>query len=214
MKLPLNRSIFFTGFMASGKSRIGSLTAASLGWKFYDTDKLVEEKTGRSIPEIFAQQGEPAFRALELEVLREICSGEPMVASLGGGTLLNPEALALVRAHGALVGLHARPEVILERVNRKKDSRPLLAGLDDEAKLAKIKAMLADRKPVYDLADLQFESEENVPHHTITRRIIHRLQVEGLDPLWPKGSRPSCRSTSATSDAGAWRLVQIEVASR
>jgi 3-dehydroquinate synthase/shikimate kinase/3-dehydroquinate synthase len=184
MKFPLNRSIFFTGFMASGKSRIGSLTAASLGWKFHDTDKLVEEKTGMSIPEIFAQKGEPAFRALELEVLREICDGEPMVASLGGGTLLNPEALALVRAHGALVGLHARPEVILERVNRKKDSRPLLAGLDDAEKLAKIKSMLADRKPVYDLADLQFESEENVPHHTITRRIIHRLQVDGLDPLW------------------------------
>jgi shikimate kinase/3-dehydroquinate synthase len=184
MKYPLTRSIFFTGFMASGKSRIGSLTATSLGWKFHDTDKLIEEKTGLSIPDIFARQGEAAFRKLEVEVLREICGGAPMVASLGGGTLLNPEALELVRAHGALVGLRARPEVILERVNRKKDSRPLLAGLDDDAKLAKIQEMLAERKPVYDLSDLQFESEENVPHHVITRRIIHRLQVEAMDPLW------------------------------
>jgi shikimate kinase/3-dehydroquinate synthase len=184
MKFPLTRSIFFTGFMASGKSRIGSLTATSLGWKFYDTDRLVEEKTGMAIPDIFATQGEAAFRKLEVEVLREICGGAPMVASLGGGTLLNPEALELVRRHGALVGLQARPEVILERVNRKKDSRPLLAGLDDAAKLAKIRAMLAERKPVYDLSDLQFESEENVPHHVITRRIIHRLQVEAMDPLW------------------------------
>jgi len=184
MKYPLTRSIFFTGFMASGKSRIGSLTATSLGWKFYDTDRLIEEKTGQSIPDIFAQQGEAAFRKLEVEVLREICGGAPMVASLGGGTLLNPEALELVRQHGALVGLRAKPEVILERVNRKKDSRPLLAGLDDEAKLAKIRAMLEERKPVYDLSDLQFESEENIPHHVITRRIIHRLQVEAMDPLW------------------------------
>jgi 3-dehydroquinate synthase len=184
MKHPLTRSIFFTGFMASGKSRIGSLTATSLGWKFHDTDRLVEEKTGMAIPEIFATQGEAVFRKLEVEVLREICTGEPMVASLGGGTLLNPEALEIVRQHGALVGLRAKPEVILERVNRKKDSRPLLAGLDDEAKLVKIRAMLEERKPIYDLSDLQFESEENIPHHVITRRIIHRLQIEAMNPLW------------------------------
>jgi shikimate kinase/3-dehydroquinate synthase len=184
MKIPLTRSIFFTGFMASGKSRIGSLTAASLGWKFFDTDKLVEERAGKTIAEIFAGDGEAAFRAMEVAVLAEVCGGEPMVAALGGGTLLNPGALELVRRHGVLVNLDAKPEVILERVNRKKDSRPLLAGLDDEAKLAKIKAMLAERKPVYDLADFRFESGEDTPHHSITRRIIHRLQIEQLDPLW------------------------------
>jgi shikimate kinase/3-dehydroquinate synthase len=184
MKIPLTRSIFFTGFMATGKSRIGSLTAASLGWKFFDTDRLVEERAGKTIPEIFAEQGEPAFRAMEAEVLREICEGGPMVAALGGGTLLSPGALDLVRRTGVLVNLYAKPEVILERVNRKQDSRPLLAGLDDTAKLDKIKTMLAERKPVYDLADFRFESGEDTPHHSITRRIIHRLQVEQLDPLW------------------------------
>src|SRR5580698_5495767 len=129
MKLPLKRNIFFIGFMASGKSRIGALTAASLGWKFFDTDKLVEEKTGKSIPQIFAEQGEEAFRRMEVEVLREICEQGPMVAALGGGTLLNPDAIAIVRKNGVLVALHATPEIILERVNRKKDSRPLLADL-------------------------------------------------------------------------------------
>ena len=63
MTLPLTRNIYFTGFMASGKSRIGSLTAASLGWKFFDIDKLIEEKTGKAIPAIFAEDGEAAFRA-------------------------------------------------------------------------------------------------------------------------------------------------------
>jgi 3-dehydroquinate synthase len=184
MKIPLTRSIFFTGFMATGKSRIGTLTAASLGWKFFDTDKLVEDKAGKTVAEIFATDGEPAFRALEMDVLREICDQGPMVASLGGGTLLNAGALDLVRSQGVLINLYARPDVILERVNRKKESRPLLADLDDTAKLAKIKSMLAERQPVYDLADYKFESGEDTPHHSITRRIIHRLQVEELDPLW------------------------------
>jgi 3-dehydroquinate synthase/shikimate kinase/3-dehydroquinate synthase len=184
MKLPLTRSVFFTGFMASGKSRIGALTAASLGWKYHDTDKLVEVGTGKTIAELFAERGEAEFRKLELEALRSICEQGPMVASLGGGTLLNPEAVDLVRRNGVLVGLHASPEVILERVNRKKDARPLLANLDDGPKLEAIRRMLEERRPIYELAELRFESEENVPHHVLTRRIIHRLQIEELDPLW------------------------------
>jgi 3-dehydroquinate synthase len=169
--------------MASGKSRIGSLTAASLGWKFSDLDKVIEEKTGKTVAQIFAEDGEPAFRRMEVEALRELAGQGPMVASLGGGTLTNPEAVELVRQSGVLVGLYASPEVILERVNRKEGSRPLLAGLDDAAKMAKIKELLAARKPLYDLADLQFESDEKIPHHVLTRRIIHRLQVEEMVPL-------------------------------
>src|SRR4051812_36243474 len=106
MTLPLARNIYFTGFMASGKSRIGSLTAASLGWKFFDIDKLIEEKTGKTVPRIFAEDGEPAFRRMEVEALREVGGQGPMVASLGGGTLLNPEAIELIRGNGVLVGLH------------------------------------------------------------------------------------------------------------
>ncbi len=183
MSLPLKRNIWFTGFMASGKSRIGSLTAASLGWKFFDLDKVIEEKTGKTIPRIFAEDGEPAFRRLEVEALQELSGQGPLVASLGGGTLVNPEAIAIIRSSGVLVGLFASPEVILERVNRKEGSRPLLAGLDDDAKMAKIKELLDARKPLYAMADLHFESDEKVPHHVLTRRIIHRLQVEELQPL-------------------------------
>ncbi|MDB5104094.1 MAG: 3-dehydroquinate synthase [Fibrobacteres bacterium] len=183
MTLPLSRNIYFTGFMASGKSRIGSLTAASLGWKFFDIDKLIEEKTGKSIPQIFSEDGEPAFRRMEVEALKEVSGQGPMVASLGGGTLINPEAIEIIRGNGVLIGLHASPEVILERVNRKKESRPLLANLDDESKMAKIKEMLEARKPLYELADLHFESDEKIPHHVLTRRIVHRLQVEELKCL-------------------------------
>lgn len=183
MSLPLTRSIYFTGFMASGKSRIGQLTAASLGWKFYDIDKWIEEKSSKTIPQIFAEQGERAFREMEVEALKEISKLGPMVASLGGGTLINPEAIAVIRDSGLLVGLYAAPEVILERVNRKKESRPLLANLDDDAKMAKIKQLLEEREPLYQLANFHFESDEKIPHHVLTRRIIHRLQVEELHCL-------------------------------
>ncbi len=184
MKLPLRRNIFFTGFMASGKSRIGALTAASLGWKFFDTDKWVEENTGKTVAELFAERGEAEFRRLEVEALHAVGAENQTVISLGGGTLTNPAALEWIRGHGVLVQLSASPEVILERVNRKKDSRPLLAGMDDAHKLDKIRTLLAQRQPSYDQAELHFESEESVPHHVLMRRIIHRLQVEELEPLW------------------------------
>jgi shikimate kinase / 3-dehydroquinate synthase len=184
MTLPLRRNLFFTGFMATGKSRIGQLTAASLKRPYFDTDKLVEEMSGKTIPQIFAEDGEPAFRRMEVEALRSLEDKGPYVCALGGGTLLTPEALEWVRKEGALVNLYAEPEIILQRVNRKKDSRPLLAGLEDDAKLSRIVDMLEKRQPLYDLADFQFESAEDVPHHILTRRIIHRLQIEECDPLW------------------------------
>ncbi len=183
MPLPLNRNIYFTGFMASGKSRIGSLTAASLGWKFFDIDKVIEEKIGKTVAQIFADLGEAAFRKMEVDALEEVSVQGPMVAALGGGTLVNPEAINVIRKTGVLVGLFASPDVILERVNRKKDSRPLLANLNNETKMAKIKELLSERKPLYELADFHFESDETIPHHILTRRIIHRLQIEELKPL-------------------------------
>lgn len=184
MTLPLHRNVYLTGFMATGKSRIGQLIAASLDRPYFDTDKCVEDQAGMGIPQIFAEKGEAEFRRMEVEALRSLEGKGPYVCSLGGGTLLSPEALTMVRRSGALVNLYADPEIILQRVNRKKESRPLLAGLEDAAKLARIREMLALRQPLYDLADFQFESAEDTPHHILTRRIIHRLQIEECDPLW------------------------------
>ncbi len=183
MILNITKNIFFTGFMATGKSRIGSLVAASLGWTFQDLDHAVEEKSGLSVAEIFARHGEAHFRTLEIEALREISQREKMVISLGGGTLQSPAAIELVKNNGVLIALWAPPEVILERVNRKQSSRPLLANLNDTEKLEKIKRLLNERKALYDLAQFRFESCESIPHHVLTRTIIHRLQVDELNPL-------------------------------
>lgn len=177
-------TVYFTGFMASGKSRIGSLTAAALGRSFFDTDQWIEKEAGKPVPRIFAEDGEEAFRAWEMQALRALSRESGAVIALGGGTLTRAEAMDFVKSHGTLVALHADPEVILERVKRKEGSRPLLAGLDDQGKREKIRALLAERAPLYAAAHLHFESSERMPHHVLTRRIVHAIKLREAEPLW------------------------------
>lgn len=86
------RRVVLTGFMGSGKTSVGRILAAEIGWRFADLDESIEELLGRSVPEIFAEQGEPAFRAAELDALRELLAGSRVVIALGGGA---PEAPGL-----------------------------------------------------------------------------------------------------------------------
>jgi 3-dehydroquinate synthase len=168
--------------MATGKSRLGELTAAALGWEHYDTDTLIEKKTDCTISQIFSEDGEEYFRKLELQVLKEIYKKKRVIISLGGGTLKVPEALKIVKESGILIGLWATPETILKRANRK-ENRPLLANLTPEEKLTKIKRMLKERKRLYAQADFQVESREDIPHHVLTRKIVCRLQLESIKPV-------------------------------
>lgn len=154
-----SRNLYFTGFMASGKSRIGEETARSLGWRFIDTDRYIEEKTGKSISEIFAQEGEKQFRALELETIKELSHLEHHVISLGGGTLTQPAIVEIVKSTGTLIRLNASVETLSERIGRK-NTRPLMAGLNEEERKEKIRSMLADREKYYALADFSVESSE------------------------------------------------------
>ncbi len=182
MKYALSSPIYFTGFMATGKSRLGELTAAALGWEHFDSDTEIERQTERTISEIFAEEGEHYFRQLEVEIIHQLSRKEHAVISLGGGSLKNPEVMKIVKNRGHLVGLWAKPETILERVNRK-NTRPLLAGLNDEEKLAKINHLLNERKALYAQADFQMESREDIPHHILIKRIVARLQLEDLNEL-------------------------------
>jgi len=182
MQFPLPKRIFFTGFMATGKTRLGELTSAALGWKHLDTDNLVESKTGCPISQIFEEDGEAYFRELEFQTIREVCQEQHVVVSLGGGALKNPDALKMIKESGILIGLWAKPATILKRVNRK-DTRPLLANLNNEEKLARINKLLKEREQLYAQAHFQVESREDVPHHVLTRKIVCRLQLESIKPI-------------------------------
>lgn len=161
--------------MASGKSRTGRALAERLNRPLIDTDAVIVERAGKSISEIFEQDGEAAFRKMEHDVIAEIASNEtPQIVSLGGGALTQSENLKLIRESGTIIRLWAKPEILSERIGRK-NTRPLLANLSDEERLAKIKVMLKEREKNYAQADFSVESTNDANENHIIEHIIHML---------------------------------------
>jgi shikimate kinase len=157
------RTIVLMGFMGTGKSEVGRRLAQRLGRAFVDTDQLVEERTGRRIAAIFADDGEPAFRALEREAVANAASRGGAVVAVGGGAVLDPENVRVLRAAGILVHLTARPEVILRRVG-DGSQRPLLAG-DPQTTVLQL---LAEREPAYAAAaDVTVDTSERTAEQVV-----------------------------------------------
>ena len=137
--------IALTGFMGSGKTTVGKVLADFLGCPFMDLDDLVVKKAGKSIPDIFAQDGEPAFRLLEAQVLRktvEKYAESTAVLALGGGAVLAPSSAALLHEKTVCIYLRASLETLLARLEGETAGRPLA-----DASLA---ARLAAREPIYE----------------------------------------------------------------
>ena len=137
--------IALTGFMGSGKTTVGKVLADFLGCPFMDLDDLVVKKAGKSIPDIFAQDGEPAFRQLEAQVLRktvEKYAESTAVLALGGGAVLAPSSAALLHEKTVCIYLRASLETLLARLEGETAGRPLAdASLADR---------LAAREPIYE----------------------------------------------------------------
>jgi shikimate kinase len=157
------RTIALVGLMGVGKSSVGRRLAAVLGLPFRDADTEVEAAAGRSIPEIFAALGEPAFRDGERRVIARLLEGPPHVLATGGGAFMNPETRALIKAQAVSVWLKADLEVLARRVGRK-DTRPLLTGKDP---LEVLKAQAEVRYPVYAEADITVETGDAAHHVTV-----------------------------------------------
>ena len=143
-------NLALVGFMGTGKTTVGRLIADTLRFEFLDTDELIQQRTGRLIADIFAQDGEPAFRALEREVVAELAGRQKTVISTGGGLPAEPGNLAGLKKHSLVVCLWASPERIWERV-RNQSHRPLLHHPDPQAR---IRELLAAREPFYKSADV------------------------------------------------------------
>ena len=143
--------------MGTGKSALGRALAARLGRRFLDTDALIEAAAGRSIPRIFAEAGEPAFRAYEFQAIADAAAQRDVVIATGGGALGRPENVASLRATGVLVCLTAQPHVILARTTPWSD-RPMLAGAADPA--ARVAELLAARAAHYAQADFTVDTSE------------------------------------------------------
>ena len=172
----MKKHLFFTGFMASGKSRTGRALAERLGRPFVDTDNVIVERAGKSITEIFEQDGEAKFREMERDIIAEIAASEtPQVISLGGGALTQAENLKVIKESGTIIRLWAKPEILSERIGRK-NTRPLLANLSDEERLAKIKVMLKDREKNYAHADFSVESSNDNNEGHVIEQILQMLR--------------------------------------
>ena len=137
--------ITLTGFMGSGKTTVGKVLADFLGCPFMDLDDLIVKKAGKSIPEIFAEDGEPAFRQLEARLLRQTVekyTENTVVLALGGGAVTAPASAALLREKTVCIYLRARLETLLLRLEGETAGRPLAdASLADR---------LAAREPLYE----------------------------------------------------------------
>ena len=158
--------------MGTGKTTIGRHLADDLGWRFVDSDTVVERVAGCDIPTLFQQDGEDAFRAQESRAILGISAGLRQVIATGGGAILRPENVAALRSAGTVVWLTARPEVIVARTERRGGARPLLMG--DEEPLSRVLRMLGERGPLYQrVADHIVDTSEQAPR--ILAREIARL---------------------------------------
>ena len=149
------RNLALIGFMGSGKSSTGQILAGQLNFHFLDTDALIEERAGKSISDIFADDGEAAFREWEGKVVDELETLSESVISTGGGLAANDANLASLKTHSLVVCLWAGPEAIWQRV-RHQTHRPLLAGPSPQEDITKL---LAEREPFYRKADILINTE-------------------------------------------------------
>jgi shikimate kinase len=166
------RNVALIGFMGTGKSTVGRLTAEWLGFDFVDTDMLVEAKARKSIAALFAEEGEAVFRGYEREVVTELAQRRATVIATGGGLGANPDNLASLRQHALIVCLWAPAEVILERV-RHLERRPLLQVPDP---LGRIRDLLAQRTPVYQQADVPLTTASRQSGEVV-RQVVHHFRL-------------------------------------
>jgi shikimate kinase len=182
------RSIVLVGMMGAGKSSVGRRLAARLGLPFSDADTEIERAAGMSIPEIFAARGEAEFRDGEKRVIARLLAEGPRILATGGGAYMNAETRARIAQFGLALWLKADFDVLMRRV-RKRSNRPLLQNPDPEGTL---KRLMAERDPVYALADLTVHSRD-VPHETVVNEIVSALSdllAHGQAPLAdPAGTR-------------------------
>ncbi|GAH38990.1 unnamed protein product [marine sediment metagenome] len=169
----MKTSIALIGFMGVGKTAVGKLLAGKLGRKFVELDSLIEHRAGKSIPDIFQQDGEVAFRELEIEVTREVSRDKNLVIACGGGIVLNKINIDRLRQQSRIVYLTASPKVILKRVSGDGDERPLLKAAN---KALNIRELLGFRKPFYErAADIKIDTSK-LDTDSIVEQIIIKLK--------------------------------------
>lgn len=165
----------------SGKSTVGRQLARRLGLPFLDSDVVIEQRLGCSIREYFDREGEAAFRDVEEQVIAELAAGPDAVVATGGGTVLRETNRQRLREGGRVIYLRSSPEELQRRL-RHDTQRPLLQVADP---LARLRAMYAERDPLYrEAAHFHIETgRPSVP--TLVNMVVMQLELAGVLPLRP-----------------------------
>ena len=161
--------------MGTGKTAVGRVLAEKLGKKFIELDWLIEQKAGKSIPEIFEQDGEIAFREREIEATKEVSKSKNSVIACGGGIVLNKINIDRLSESSRIVYLTASPRAILDRVSTEEGQRPLL---EVENPILIIRELLRFRKPFYERASDITINTSKLSIESITDQIINRLKED------------------------------------
>jgi shikimate kinase len=166
-------NIYLVGFMGTGKTAVGTALAKQLKWQFVDLDTLIELRERRQITEIFAKAGEPYFRRIEKVVLKDVAKENKFVVACGGGIVLDPENIRLMKESGRAICLLATPEVILKRASGTTH-RPLLNVKDPKKQIGHL---LKLRAPYYAKADCQIDTSK-LTIEQVVKMIAKQLQAK------------------------------------
>jgi shikimate kinase len=172
--------------MGTGKSTLGPAVADSLGWTFVDLDRIIASEAGRTIPEIFAEEGEQGFRRRESEALERVAGMEDVVVGLGGGTILDPANRERLLGTGMLVCLTARLATLVQRVLSGPMDRPLLHdehghALEGAALIDRIRTLLRERSAAYAAAHVMVETDEGSVEETASM-IVEAVRADTRTP--------------------------------
>lgn len=165
-----NQPLVLIGLMGAGKSTVGARLAKKIGWRFVDSDEEIEAAAGCSIADMFEIYGEPIFRDLELKVISRLLNEPGLVLATGGGAWMQPAVRARIQQSAQSIWLRADLDVLVDRVS-KRNHRPLLETGDKRAILERL---MAERYPVYALADRVIDSGHG-SHDKVVAKVLELL---------------------------------------
>jgi shikimate kinase len=169
-------NLYLVGFMGTGKTTVGRTVAHKLGFHVLDSDHEIERRQGKTIPDIFAQLGEAAFRAMEREFIEHGHPAEGTVVACGGGLVVQPGMLELLKGRGVVVCLHASIETILARTARQRN-RPLLEVENPEQR---VRTLYAEREPIYRQSGTVILTDSR-PLHEIVAHVMRAWRRDAVD---------------------------------
>jgi shikimate kinase len=200
-------NLYLVGFMGTGKTTVGRAVAMRLGFETLDSDHEIEREKGRTVAQIFAREGEVEFRTLERKFIESGHPNRGVVVACGGGLVVQPGMLELLRSKGVVICLHASPDTILQRTAQAR-VRPLLEAEDPEAR---IRQLFAEREQAYRRAGTVILTDFR-PLHDVVMHVLRAYRREarewerahGVTPPRQDGGSvmPAPADTGKTAETG------------